>query len=87
MAYCFASNWFAGVEIQTRWEYPQFDLDNFEHRVYYAGPSIHYAQRDWWATLTYNYQIYGKGIDEPADGQTFAEETRHLFRLKVGFNF
>jgi hypothetical protein len=28
-----------------------------------------------------------KGVDEPADGQTFAEETRQLFRLKVGFNF
>ena len=58
-----------------------------EHRVFYAGPSIHYSQKNWWATLTWNYQVYGKGVDEPADGQTFAEETRQLFRLKVGFNF
>ena len=28
-----------------------------------------------------------KGVDEPADGQTFAEEIRQLFRLKVGFDF
>jgi hypothetical protein len=35
----------------------------------------------------WNYQVYGKSVDEPADGQTFAEETRQLFRLKVGFNF
>ena len=87
VAYRFAPNWYAGVEIHTRWEYPLFDLNNFEHRVFYAGPSIHYSQERWWATLTWNYQVYGKGVDEPADGQTFAEETRQLFRLKVGFNF
>jgi opacity protein-like surface antigen len=87
VAYRFAPNWFAGAEIHTRWEYPQFDLYNFEHRVYYAGPALHYSQKNWWVTLTYNYQIYGKGVGEPNDGQTFAEETRHLVRLKVGFNF
>ena len=87
VAYRFAPNWYAGVEIHTRWEYPLFDLYNFEHRVFYAGPSIHYSQKNWWATLTWNYQVYGKGVEEPADGQTFAEETRQLFRLKVGFNF
>jgi hypothetical protein len=38
-------------------------------------------------TLTWNHQVYGKGIDEPEDRQTFAEETQQLFRLKVGFNF
>ena len=87
VTYRFAPNWFAGAEIHTRWEYPQFDFYNFEHRVVYAGPAIHYSQKNWWITLTYNYQIYGKGVDEPNDGKTFAEETRHLFRLKVGFNF
>lgn len=87
VAYRFVSNWYAGLEIHSRWEYPQFDFDNFEHRVFYAGPTIHYAQKNWWATLTWNYQIYGKGIGELADGKTFAEETRNLFRLKIGFNF
>ena len=41
--YRFAPSWFAGVEVHTRWKYPLFELDNFEHRVFYAGPSIHYA--------------------------------------------
>jgi hypothetical protein len=41
IAYRFARNWFAGVEIHTRWEYPLFDFDNLEHRVFYSGPSIH----------------------------------------------
>lgn len=87
VAYRFAPNWFFGAEIHTRWEYPMFDFDNFEHRVFYAGPSLHYSQKNWWATLTWNYQVYGKGVDEPADGQTFAEESREIVRLKVGFNF
>jgi hypothetical protein len=87
VTYRFASNWYAGAEAHFRAEYPQFDLDNFEHRVLYAGPSLHYARQRWWATLTYNYQIYGKGVGEPNDGQTFAEEQRHEFRLKLGFNF
>jgi hypothetical protein len=85
--YRFAPNWFAGAEIHTRWEYPLFDFNNFEHRVFYAGPTLHYSQQRWWATLTWNYQVYGKGVDEPADGKTFAEEQRQLVRLKVGFNF
>jgi hypothetical protein len=46
-----------------------------------------YSQERWWATLTSNYQVCGRGVDEPADEQTFAEETRQLFRLKIGFNF
>ena len=31
--------------------------------------------------------VRGAEVDEPADGQTFAEEIRQLFRLKVGFDF
>jgi Family of unknown function (DUF6662) len=87
VAYRFAPNWFAGAEGNFRAEYPLFDLYQFEHRVFYAGPSLHYARERWWATLTYNYQVFGKGIDEPANSKTFAEEQRHVFRLKVGFNF
>lgn len=87
VTYRFAPNWYAGVEAHFRSEWPLFNLGFFEHRVLYAGPSLHYAQKRWWATLTWNYQVYGKGVDEPADGQTFAEESRNLWRLKVGFNF
>ena len=87
VAYRFAPNWFAGVEVHNRTEYPQFNFGNFEHTVVYAGPSIHFSQKNWWATLTWNYQVYGKGIDEPASGQTFAEESRQIVRFKVGFNF
>ncbi len=85
--YRFAPNWFAGVEANLRAEYPLFDLNFFEHRRVFLGPTIHYAQKRWWATLTWNYQVFGKGVDEDFDGITFAEETRNVFRLKVGVNF
>jgi len=87
VSYRFAPNWFIGLETHARAEYPLFDLNNFEHAVVYAGPSIHYSSRRWWVTLTYNYQVWGNGIDEPADGKTYAEETTHQVRLKIGFNF
>jgi hypothetical protein len=87
VAYRFAPNWFAGVEGRVRSEYPLFDLGHFEHVVVYTGPSLHYTTERWWATLTWMYQAYGRGFDEPDTGQTFAEETRQLVRLKLGFNF
>ena len=87
ISYRFAPDWFAGLESSVRAEYPRFDLNNFEHVVVYAGPSIHYSSKRWWATLTYVYQVWGRGVDEPRDGKTFAEETSSKIRLKMGFNF
>ncbi len=87
VSYRFARNWFVGVEGHVRSEYPLFDLGLFEHVAVYAGPTLHYAAKRWWATLSWNHQVYGQGVDEPQTGQTFAEETRNQFRLKVGFNF
>ncbi len=87
VSYRFAANWFFGVEANLRAEYPLFDFNNFEHVVVYAGPSLHYGGKNWWATLTWAPQVWGHGVDEPHDGITFAEETRQKIRLKVGFNF
>jgi hypothetical protein len=87
ISYRFAPNWYIGLENHVRAEYPMFHLGNYEHVVDYAGPALHYATQRWWVTLSYNYQIFGNGIDEPASGQTFAEEVRHQIRLKIGINF
>jgi hypothetical protein len=87
ISYRFVDNWFIGVEGNIRAEYPLFDLGNFEHVVVYAGPSLHYSAQRWWVTLTYVHQAWGDGIGEPHDGRTFAEETTHQVRLKLGFNF
>lgn len=87
IAYRFAPNWFIGPECNIRAEFPNFDLNNFEHAVLYAGPSIHYSAERWWTTLTVAYQAWGNGVDEPNNGKTYAEETDWKIRWKVGFNF
>jgi len=87
VSYRFASNWFIGAESNIRAEYPLFDLNQFEHYVIYAGPSLHYSARRWWATLTCAHQVWGEGTGEPLDGRTYAEETNWQIRLKIGFNF
>jgi hypothetical protein len=87
VSYRFAPNWFIGLESTIRAEYPLFDFDNFEHVVVYAGPALHYSSKRWWVTLAYAYQAWGDGVGEPHDGKTYAEETDHKLRLKVGFNF
>lgn len=55
----------------------------------FAGPTVHYGAKDWWATLTWFHQVRGGG--EKIDGQTsglhLIEKTKNEVRLKVGFNF
>ncbi len=87
VSYRFVPNWFIGVESNIRAEYPLFKLDQFEHYVIYAGPSLHYSSKHWWATLTCVHQLWGEGIGEPLDGRTYAEETNWRIRMKIGFNF
>jgi len=87
ISYRVAPNWFIGIESHVRSEWPMFDFDNFEHVVVYGGPSLHYTTKRWWTTLTWVNQVWGEGIDEPHNGQTFAEETRQAVRLKLGVNF
>lgn len=87
VSYRFAPNWYIGIEGHARAEYPMFDFNHFEHVVVFAGPSLHYGTEKWWANVSWGYQVYGNGIDEPRSGQTYAEEARNEFRFKVGFNF
>lgn len=87
VSYRFAPKWFIGVEGHWRSEFPEADLGFHEHSVIFVGPSLHYGTKNWWATASYGYQIYGQGVDEPSNGKTFAEEARNEFRIKVGFNF
>jgi hypothetical protein len=86
VTYRFAPNWFLGAEARIRSEYPLFDLSFHEHTAVFVGPALHYGGKQWWATLSYGYQVWGKGVDEPA-GQTYAEEAQNELRLKIGFNF
>ena len=86
-AYRFAPNWYVGAE--TLYE-TEFETEVGQERwSLFAGPSIHYGARRWWATLTWFEQLAGG--KEQYIGQTedlhLIEKTRHELRLKLGYNF
>lgn len=87
LSYRFAPRWFVGIEGRIHSEFPNFDLGTNEHTIVFAGPALHFAAKRWWATLSWAYQVWGRGVDEPISGKTYAEETRNEYRLKVGLNF
>lgn len=86
-SYRFAPNWNVGVETVYQTE---FETEVGQERwSWFAGPSLHYGSRDWWATLTWFEQLAGGR--EKYIGQTedlhLIEKTKHELRLKLGYNF
>lgn len=83
-----ASNWSVGAEALYQTE---FETEVGQERwTVFAGPTVHYGSKDWWATLSIMPQIKGGG--EQYDGQTqtnyhLIEKTRNEVRLKLGFDF
>jgi hypothetical protein len=86
LSYRFAPGWFAGVEGRYASVYP--DWTNGLHRETYAvfaGPSIHYGARKWWATLSYQPQLFGS--PSPQGNRALDEYEKRELRLKIGYNF
>lgn len=86
--YRVAPNWSIGAEALLQSEH-ETDVGQ-ERWSLFAGPTVHYADRRWWATLTVLPQIRGGG--ERYDKQTstryhLIEKTRQEVRLKLGYNF
>ena len=87
LSYRFAPGWFIGAE--TLYE-TEFETDVGQERwSVLAGPSLHYANQDWWATFTWMPQLVGGGETYPGQpsGLHLIEKTREEFRFKIGFNF
>jgi hypothetical protein len=88
LSYRFAPKWYIGAEALYETE---FETEVGQERwSVFAGPSLHYGDQRWWATLTYLPQVRGGG--ERYDGQRdtdlhLIEKTEREARLKVGFNF
>lgn len=88
LAYRFAPRWFMGVESIYETE---FETEVGQERwSWHAGPSLHYADKAWWTTLTWMPQIRGGG--EAYAGQTdrdlhLIEKTKQELRFKLGYNF
>lgn len=88
LSYRFAPGWFIGAEAVHETEYEtEVGLERWS---LFAGPSLHWAGQQWWATLTAFKQVRGGG--ERYDGQSDAhlhliEKTKNEVRIKVGYNF
>ena len=86
LSYRVASGWYAGVEGSYSSVYP--DWTNGLHRETYAvfaGPAIHYGGKKWWATLSYQPQLFGS--PSPGGGLALDEYEKRELRLKIGYNF
>ena len=88
VSYRFASGWFAGAELLREAEYEtEVGLERWS---LFGGPSVHWAGKQWWTTLTYFKQLRGGG--EKYEGQAddhlhLIEKTKREVRLKIGYNF
>ena len=87
LTYRIFSNWFVGAEVFYQTEHET--VVGQERWSLQAGPTIHYAAKDWWATLTWMPQLVGGGT--PFPGQTYnqqlIEKTSQEIRFKIGLNF
>jgi opacity protein-like surface antigen len=88
LSYRFAPNWNIGVETQYQTE---FETEVGQERwSWFAGPSIHYGGKQWWATATWFNQLAGgreQYINQTDDDLHLIEKTKNELRLKLGYNF
>jgi hypothetical protein len=54
--------------------------------AFFFGPTIHYATRSWWATLSYQPQVAG-GPNVRSNSRNLADYEKREIRLKLGYNF
>jgi hypothetical protein len=88
LSYRFAPGWYAGAEVLREAEYEtEVGLERWST---FGGPSLHYAGKQWWATLTAFRQLRGGGEKYEGQGDQrlhLIEKTRNEVRLKLGYNF
>ena len=88
LSYRVAPNWNIGVETVYQTE---FETEVGQERwSWFAGPSIHYGGKQWWATLTWFNQLAGgreQYINQADDDLHLIEKTKNELRLKLGYNF
>lgn len=95
LSYRFTDGWYAGVEAHIDQDI-EWSKENgkpevgpkVNHWDLWAGPTIHYGNKQWWATITAFSQISGM----PAEGAQnrnlhLIDHERNETRLKIGYNF
>lgn len=79
-SYRLMDKWFAGLEYRNHMEFPEFNLGNQEHSAHFVGPTVHYAEKGYWWTLTVLPQVSGwpRRLGAGSDGRVIADGSAHL---------
>ena len=86
LTYRVANGWYAGVEGRYASVYPNWTHGlHRETYAVFAGPAVHYGGKKWWATLSYQPQLFGS--PSPDGGRALDEYEKRELRLKIGYNF
>lgn len=85
LSYRFAPNWYAGVEALATSAFERMHFDELGEYAVFAGPNLHYANKNWWATLTVLPQL--SGWPETKGQRDLQHFEKLQARLKVGVNF
>lgn len=93
-SYRFASKWSGAVELDNEREYNSLNFTKLSNSGYYFGPSIHFAGRHFFATLTYLEQLPWASVHSDTvpgaivGGRVYDNDfERRRVRLKIGFPF
>ena len=96
ISYRFAPNWFGGAEYRHRYEHNgwTFSSTQRERSSNFFGPNLHFADRNWFFTLTWLHQLSNARCYNADDcsqivgGRYYGgEHEKNEVRLKVGFPF
>ena len=89
-SYRFAPKWSAGVEARFHNDYSELNLRNQVQRATFVGPNMHYAEKNWWVTGAWRYQLkggncMGGGEAECSNARVWDSHSVNEFIVKVGF--
>lgn len=83
LSYRIASGWNLGGEGRHT---ATFVAGEREKWAMFAGPTVHYAGKKWWGTLSIQKQLAG-GPDIRSESRNLGAYTDREIRLKLGYNF
>lgn len=76
-----------GLHVGAEGRYSSVYVDgNRDKWAIFAGPTIHYAAKKWWGTLSYQHQLNGNP-GTLSNSRNFDNYTNREIRLKLGYNF
>lgn len=91
VSYRFAPKWTGGIEARQHNDFLGARYNQQTQTAWFLGPNLHYAEKDWWATVAYRRQLGGScmngGQVECSNGYVWDSHTTNEFIAKIGIPF